>query len=246
MYFWFTHCVRLIVVLIVWVPFDYRLSAEKHRQWARWAVAVVVGAVVLGGAVTQFMLCVLTLIGWGVSLQWDNQNGQPWMVDNMIITITVNAFKRNRHFCWLNEHATKKSSVYRPIIQSTYTHSIHAQTGGNLVSYSRGKDRAGCLTCRLTATQGILSICSNHLFFNCGTADFGKRRFSWESRWPSWRQPGHPIYQVTGSPSENNTVKQQTRAKPNRALTSNIDYTSALPLPDFNQRKVFLFGELKK
>lgn len=66
------------------------------------------------------------------------------------------------------------------------------------------------------------------------------------SRWPSWRQPGHPIYQVTGSPSENNTVKQQTRAKPNRPLTSNIDYTSALPLPDFNQRKVFLFGELKK
>lgn len=67
-----------------------------------------------------------------------------------------------------------------------------------------------------------------------------------QSRWPSWRQPGHPIYQVTGSPSENNTVKQQTRAKPNRPLTSNIDYTSALPLPDFNQRKVFLFGELKK
>lgn len=139
------HTVSLIVVLIVWVPFDHRLSAEKHRKWACWAVAVVVGAVVLGGAVTQFLLCVLALIGWGVSLQCDN--------GNMMITITINAFKRNVHFCWLNEHVRKKASVYRPIIKSKYTHTIQAQTRGNLVSYSRGKDQAGCLTCRLTVTR---------------------------------------------------------------------------------------------
>lgn len=75
------------------------------------------------------------------------------MVENMIITIAINAFKRNMHFCRLNEHVTDKSIVYRPSTQSKYTHSLQAHTRGNLVSCSRGKDHSGCLTCRLTVTH---------------------------------------------------------------------------------------------
>lgn len=54
--------------------------------------------------------------------------------------------------------------------------------------------------------------------------------------WPS-NLSGHRF------PLENNRVKQQTRAKPTGRYPQIL---ITLPLPGFNQKKLFLFEELEK
>lgn len=160
------------------------------------------------------------------------------------------------NYCLNYLHVRNTSVCMEPLIRQRYDEITQRRDRRKLISYSDGKPTWMFGVQTDHDARGVESIHFNHLlffffFFKCC---FQTWRFALEEDVFFREQvaimamaclsnlSGHEF-----PPRKITQLSSRAKRKPNRSLTSDIDYTSVFPPPGFNQKKVlFLVEEWKK